>query len=195
MPHQCLKCGEVFAEGSSIVLRGCPHCGGTRFFFTEKPLGKEEREQLIKTANQDIQSIVREVLSQKKGKALAGFLQERLIEEERGSSGQRPRSGAVAAPVIRKVRPKKRQKKVITRKPVLRGKQPRAAAGRYVPTLVVRAAQELKEQPEVVDIVAAGVYEIDVKSLLENSPVVVKRGGTYIVHLPSLFEKLEKKTR
>ena len=37
------------------------------------------------------------------------------------------------------------------------------------------------------------MYEIDVESLLEKSPVIVRRDGTYLVHLPSLFGKIEEK--
>ena len=51
MPHQCLKCGSVFADGSPEILRGCPECDGTRFFFTEKPLSDDERNRLKEQAN------------------------------------------------------------------------------------------------------------------------------------------------
>ncbi|MEA2055536.1 MAG: Zn-ribbon containing protein, partial [Candidatus Thermoplasmatota archaeon] len=27
MPHQCLKCGKIFEEGSTQLLKGCPDCG------------------------------------------------------------------------------------------------------------------------------------------------------------------------
>ncbi|MBU4190401.1 MAG: Zn-ribbon domain-containing protein [Candidatus Thermoplasmatota archaeon] len=54
--------------------------------------------------------------------------------------------------------------------------------------------EKVKEKaPEVVNIVESGVYEIDVESLLEKSPVIVRRDGTYLVHLPSLFGKIEEK--
>ena len=37
MPHQCLKCGKIFEEGSTQLLKGCPDCDGNRFFFTKEP--------------------------------------------------------------------------------------------------------------------------------------------------------------
>lgn len=41
--------------------------------------------------------------------------------------------------------------------------------------------------PETIRIGAPGQYEIDVKRLLEDSPVVIQKDGTYLIHLPSLF--------
>lgn len=50
LPHQCLKCGELFNEGTTIILRGCPECRGTRFFYTQVPLTISEREKLLATS-------------------------------------------------------------------------------------------------------------------------------------------------
>jgi len=57
MPHQCLKCGQVFEEGSSELLRDCPDCGGNRFFFTKEPLNEEERNSIIREVGKDINSV------------------------------------------------------------------------------------------------------------------------------------------
>lgn len=48
MPHQCLNCGEVFDDGSPYLLKGCPRCGGKRFFYIKKPLTEEERKKIKK---------------------------------------------------------------------------------------------------------------------------------------------------
>lgn len=50
MPHQCLKCGVLFNEGTTTILRGCPDCRGTRFFYTQTPLTMSEREKLLATS-------------------------------------------------------------------------------------------------------------------------------------------------
>lgn len=50
MPHQCLKCGVLFNEGTTTILRGCPDCRGTRFFYTQVPLTMSEREKLLATS-------------------------------------------------------------------------------------------------------------------------------------------------
>lgn len=62
MAHQCLECGEVYEEGSPELLKGCAECGGTRFFFTQKPLDEEERDELQEQANEDLKAIVQDLL-------------------------------------------------------------------------------------------------------------------------------------
>ena len=54
MPHQCLKCGKIFEEGSSTVLKGCPNCNGNRFFFTKEPLEDKERKAIYDKTSMDI---------------------------------------------------------------------------------------------------------------------------------------------
>ncbi|MEM0493627.1 MAG: Zn-ribbon containing protein, partial [Candidatus Thermoplasmatota archaeon] len=58
MPHQCLKCGKVYDEGSSQLLKGCSECKGTQFFYTKKPLTEEERSKIISQMNEDIERII-----------------------------------------------------------------------------------------------------------------------------------------
>lgn len=36
MPHQCVKCGYLFDDGSNELLKGCSKCGGRFFFFVKK---------------------------------------------------------------------------------------------------------------------------------------------------------------
>lgn len=55
MPHQCLNCGEVFEEGSSYLLKGCPKCGGKRFFYIKEPLSCEEREKIKREVESKIE--------------------------------------------------------------------------------------------------------------------------------------------
>ncbi len=57
MPHQCLNCGKVFEDGSADILKGCPVCGGKKFFYTKKPLSEKERQKLLKESEVDMESI------------------------------------------------------------------------------------------------------------------------------------------
>jgi len=54
VPHQCLKCGAVFEDGSPQLLKGCPQCGGNRFFYTKQALDENQREQIQKEVGKDI---------------------------------------------------------------------------------------------------------------------------------------------
>jgi len=66
MPHQCLKCGKVFKKGSTQLLKGCPECGGKKFFYTQKPLSKKEREKLVDKTEMEIESLAK--IIQERGK-------------------------------------------------------------------------------------------------------------------------------
>jgi len=57
MPHQCLKCGKIFEDGSADILKGCPVCGGKKFFYTKKPLSEEERKKLLEESEIDLDAI------------------------------------------------------------------------------------------------------------------------------------------
>jgi predicted nucleic acid-binding Zn-ribbon protein len=52
---------------------------------------------------------------------------------------------------------------------------------------------ESKTKPEVITIVEPGVYEIDLEQLMDRSPIIILKDGTYLLHLPSLFNKPIKK--
>ena len=43
MPHQCVRCSKLYADGSQEVLQGCS-CGGKFFFFIKKEAVERARE-------------------------------------------------------------------------------------------------------------------------------------------------------
>lgn len=64
MPHQCIRCGSLYPDGSQSIVKGCK-CGGKFFFYIKKQrieeakkiteeLTKEDREQIEK----DVQDLV-----------------------------------------------------------------------------------------------------------------------------------------
>jgi len=50
-----------------------------------------------------------------------------------------------------------------------------------------------KKTPEVIKVLETGVYEIDIRALMEDDPIIVQQDGTYLINLDSVFEKLRKK--
>lgn len=58
MPHQCIRCGKEYPDGSKTLLTGCS-CGSRFFFFFKEKtperfleLGKEERKEIFKDVNE-----------------------------------------------------------------------------------------------------------------------------------------------
>ena len=62
MPHQCLKCGLIFEEGSAQLLKGCPECGGNRFFFTKEPLDEKQRNDITEKVGKDLNTAIMELM-------------------------------------------------------------------------------------------------------------------------------------
>lgn len=72
-------------------------------------------------------------------------------------------------------------KKVSEAKPKIEVKKGKKGKG--------RKKLEREKKPEVITIVEPGVYEIDLEQLMDNSPLIILKDGTYLLHLPSLFGK------
>jgi len=212
MAHQCLQCGASCPDGSAELLKGCS-CGGTRFFYTQVALPKEEREQLMKQANKDIRSILQELVQQHEGparpdyedpiwghEARKAWLQvdaKKLAAHE--ADAVQPANGPAAEAKPEKSEPHHphhtEQKHLEEFKQAAARAQAQPAPAK--PARVAHPLAQIKEprdaKPEVVVVQEPGSYDIDVEQLLDNSPVVVRRDGVYVVHLPSVFANAGKK--
>jgi len=52
MPHQCVRCGEIYPNGSEELLKGCKKCGG-RFFFYVKDKDIEKAKEISESLTED----------------------------------------------------------------------------------------------------------------------------------------------
>ncbi|MEM4258519.1 MAG: Zn-ribbon containing protein [Candidatus Thermoplasmatota archaeon] len=176
MPHQCLKCGHVFEQNSAQLLKGCPDCGGSRFFFTLKPLDEQERNAISQEMSNDITKKVIDMLVEQhkdkldkngkwvsiKSKDIRKFVEEQLNEtiQEKTKTHETP---DIMDDNFRNARLEK-----------------------------IKKEAEQSQTPETIDIEHPGRYKIDLKGLLEKEPIVIQKDGSYTIHLPSLFKMIEK---
>jgi predicted nucleic acid-binding Zn-ribbon protein len=178
MPHQCLKCGRIFEEGSSQLLKGCPECGGNRFFFTKQPLNENEREIISSEVSKDITSKIMET----------------LIEENNTDTDKTGNWVTIKPKEIRKIIKEKiieNEKELKTEKP--EPIEPIDDERRRTIIEKIKSDVEKIDTPETIDIEKPGKYNIDIKGLLEEEPIVIQKDGSYTIHLPSVFKKIEKK--
>jgi len=211
MPHQCLKCGAVFADGSPQILRGCPDCGGTKFFFTEKKMSDNERNKLKEQANKDIKYLIHEMLT---GQAPPMIIEGESSENDEwvqirlGSDSELGKSSiekqvqvkqdmmkSVEDLLFKEKESKKRfrtaSKTDVKKKPE---KKPKKIKAKEEVTKPKKKEAKKEDKVAVITIKDEGVYEIDIKRLLEDSPIIVQKDGSYMVHLPSVFKKARKKS-
>jgi len=179
MPHQCLKCGKVFEEGSAELLKGCSECGGNRFFFTKQPLDEKQREEITKEVGQDINTAIMEMIEEdseikeKKGdwvnikpKHIRKAMKKHLSEKER-------------------VQPEKKEDiDVVT------GEE-------YRKSIIEKIQSEVDQSdtPETIDIEKPGKYKLDLKGLLEEEPIIIQKDGSYTIHLASIFKMIDKEKK
>jgi predicted nucleic acid-binding Zn-ribbon protein len=176
MPHQCLKCGLIFEEGSAQLLKGCPDCGGNRFFFTKEPLDKNERNKITEKVGKDINTAILELMG------------------EQGKDMVDPSGNWV------KINPKKirkameqrvQEENIIPKKKedidIITDDNYRKAAIDKVESEI-----QVSDTPETIDIEKPGKYNIDLKGLLEEEPIIIQKDGSYTIHLPSIFKMIDK---
>ncbi|MFH1013123.1 MAG: Zn-ribbon containing protein [Thermoplasmatota archaeon] len=179
MPHQCLKCGSAFEEGSPQLLKGCPQCGGNRFFYTKIPLDEHEREKIRDQVGKDIHETLTDLLGQQNSD---------LVDQAGNWVTMKPKD-------IRKA-----LKKHITdedHKPLFQTADSKEidmiVDTSYRMQRIQKALNEYQQSdtPETIDIQPPGKYNIDVKALLENEPIIIQKDGSYTIHLPSVFKMVQ----
>jgi len=176
MPHQCLKCGRVFEEGSSQLLKGCPECNGNRFFFTKKPLDEKERSSKMEEVGQDLNTAIMELIKTQNQKN---------IKDNDKWPELHPKEISKAI----KKHLSEKEKKPIEKKDIetITDENIRDAKIEKIKTKV-----DHSDTPETIDIQKSGKYKIDLKGLLEEEPIIIQKDGSYTIHLPSIFKMIDK---
>ena len=178
MPHQCLKCGRIFEEGSSQLLKGCSDCGGNRFFFTKQPLDENERNIISSEVNKDITSKIMET----------------LMEENKDGIDKSGKWVTIKPKEIRKII----KEKIIEngdefKKDIKDTSDPIDNERRRAIIEKIKSEVDEIDSPETIGIEKPGKYSIDIKGLLEEEPIIIQKDGSYTIHLPSVFKMINKK--
>jgi len=175
MPHQCLKCGLIFEEGSPQLLKGCSGCGGNRFFFTKEPLSEEERNNIIQKMDKDLDSTIAKILCDKNGRFIDKQSRWVVVKQKDIQALQQH-------DISEKIEPKVKEKPGFVddglRKNLLEK--------------IESEVDEIHNKPETIGIEQSGSYNIDLKGLLEEEPIIIQKDGSYTIHLPSVFKMLDK---
>lgn len=177
MPHQCLKCGYIFEEGSSQLLKGCPGCGGNRFFFTKQPLNELERD----------------IMSKEIGKDLTTKIMELAVEKNKGSLKGTETWITLKPKDLRKIIQDQREQEEPKKEPPVA--EPISDDRRKEIIEKIKAEVDHSDTPETIGVEQPGKYHIDLKGLLEKEPIVIQKDGSYTIHLPSLFKMRDDKKK
>jgi len=174
MPHQCLKCGFVFEEGSPQLLKGCSNCGGNRFFFTKEPLNEEERNNILQKMNGELDSTLAKILCDEKGRFIDNESRWLVIKQKDIQALQHK---------VSEKNELKAKEKTVFMDDKLR---------KMLLEKIESEVDEIHNRPETIGIEQPGSYNIDLKGLLEEEPIIIQKDGSYTIHLPSVFKMLDK---
>ncbi|MCJ7571382.1 MAG: Zn-ribbon domain-containing protein [Candidatus Thermoplasmatota archaeon] len=178
MPHQCLKCGKIFEQGSTQLLKGCSECGGNRFFYTKEPLDEKQRQKITEEVGKDINETLIEIM---------GSEGEKIVDKSGKWVNIKPKD-------IRKAMEKhlsEKKEKII---PDNKGNVDILTDEKYRRERIDKIKSEMRQERrlETIGIERPGSYKIDIKGLLEEEPIIIQKDGSYTIHLPSLFKMIDK---
>ena len=61
MPHQCVRCGTFYEDGSKEILSGCTKCEGRLFFYVKKSRLEEMQQAAVKLSKKEKAQIEKDV--------------------------------------------------------------------------------------------------------------------------------------
>lgn len=77
MPHQCVKCGEIYGDADKAILEGCTECTSKLFFYVkEKDLEKARNRtsNLSDDEKEEIEQDVFDIIGDERNKDLPVIL-------------------------------------------------------------------------------------------------------------------------
>ena len=176
MPHQCLKCGKIFEEGSNQLLKGCPVCNGNHFFYTKEPLNEENRKSLNEKLNKDLNSKLVKIINEQANDLVKDTNWINIKSKDINDEIEKYLAKT------KKITPDNKENiEIITEE-------------KYRKEIIEKIEIETKKsnEPETINIEEPGKYRIDVKGLLEEEPIIIQKDGSYTIHLPSVFKMINK---
>lgn len=196
MPHQCLKCGEIFEDGSPQLLKGCPHCGGNRFFYTKKALDENAREQIQKDVGKDINEQLVDMLGSQQNDLVdqAGNWVNMKPKDIRKALSSHIKDNPVVTSTNKKNEEQNSQKNFdYSHCPQYTLIEDESYRKKQLERCLTK--KNRTEHPETIGIRPPGEYEIDIKGLLEHQPIIIEKDGSYTIHLPSAFKQFQKEKK
>lgn len=222
MPHQCLNCGKLIEKGSDEILKGCAGCGGKKFMYVDKPLPEEERlslknradevrDEIIKRSDEDLYNMLEERGISSVDDLKASDSEWLRVEPDKEKTETVPGDSEKRLELVGPRSDRKNSAKEMIssydrslkeKVPMLDAERPKGKAGKKKKKPkkpAKKPSRQRKREPkkkggvDVITIEEQGVYNIDVKRLLEDNPIIIQKDGSYLIHLPSVFESRKKR--
>lgn len=160
------------------LLKGCPGCKGTRFFYTDTILDDQARAAKAQQNSGDLRTVLETMA--KENKLSAQSISQNF--DDWLQLAATPPSSAVGPAAAHAVPPTNAEPPIET------------AAAPAVPSVPKTSPANADAPPKAetsvgtVQVHEPGNYSLDVERLLAASPIVIEKEGVYMIHLASAFE-------
>jgi len=161
MSHKCLRCGAIYQDNDSNILRGCSNCGSIFFLYMKS----QQEEQQLRKIEEELQK------------------KDTSFEEELAKQLTQKKPATIAA--TEEVSYELEMPEVAESQPAM------PKMSRQAMKEAAKKIKGQKFGIETIRVPREGVYEINIEALLEKRPIIVlEKGKVYFIHLPSAFEKV-----
>lgn len=192
--HKCVRCGSIYEDNDSNILRGCASCGSIFFLYMKGPEGVVQLDAVERELQSKETTLEKELVKQiEKRKAEVAeeeieFVTEAKAEAKKLKVAKKVKKAKIAKRFEKEPKGWTRLEKLKKpKKPSLGIRKDVVKIGRK------KFAVEDLFGVETIRVPKDGVYEINIDALMKNQPVIVlERGQIYIIHLPEVFESVSK---
>jgi len=159
MAHKCTQCGREFQDGSNVILKGCPSCGGKKFLYIRP------------------EDMHKDVLEEKSIKQIAEETKEQflVIKEEKERTGRVGTSNTSSSPGTGSASGTTSTAGTHSTSNTPSSPNP----SKHV---------EMYERIESITVINPGSYELNLEKLAESDELVIRMGSEdkYMVDIHSM---------
>ncbi len=177
MPHKCVRCGKMYGSGAEELLKGCS-CSSRIFLFVRpEQVTLKEQMEILKREGEELVSENKAQLEEIAEITPITIEKASPVEIDLGEMSK----PIGLPPTETKGVEKERAEIVREAAEILEGK----SASLQTPT----------EKPvENITILGKGQYELDINSLMQGNPLVIKsEHGVFYIRIPAPVKKQEMK--
>lgn len=109
MPHKCLKCGNIYQDNDSTILRGCTYCGSIFFLYLKTGAEEQQMQEIQKELETKNTSLEQELTKQievrktevKKAEIAVEKKIEKVVAKEKVKAAKRIAKGKFGIETVR----------------------------------------------------------------------------------------------
>ncbi|MBI5225598.1 hypothetical protein HY989_07060 [Candidatus Micrarchaeota archaeon] len=189
MPHKCARCGILYSAGAEQLFRGCT-CGSRIFMFVRpEQLSIKDQMDMLEREGKDLIAENREQLEEIAEIAPIS-IEKAVMQTEKAVIEVKPSVGPATVKSVpemeKEIKQEKKRNEILHEASEIAGGQ-NIAEGKNKPLTMEIGVEN-------VIIHEKGSYELDINSLMQGNPLVIKsEHGVFYIRIPAPVKQKAKK--